>query len=157
MTLVIRNSECPLTSATLKDVEDRLGFELPDDYRNFLLKHNGGQPQPSVFHFKYESGRYADSCIDWFLAVYHGEHDNFETYYEMYKGERMRLPPELVPIAHDPGGNLICISVIGFRKGAVFFWDHEKEVGDGESPSYKNIHLIADSFAAFIAKVTEKP
>ena len=146
----IRDTETPLLSEAIRKVEDRFGIVLPIEYRDFLLLHNGGRPRPDVFRFKKPSGKYADSCVDWFLAIYDGEHDNFESYFETYKLDQHRLPTELVPIAHDPGGNLICIAVSGSRKGAVFFWDHEYECDIGETPTFANVHVIADTFSEFL-------
>ena len=81
--------------------------------------HNGGRPVPNQFRFKKEQGPYTDSIVDWFLAIYEGEYDNFEQYFQTYKIEDDRVPEHLVPIAHDPGGNLVCISVSGSDVGAV--------------------------------------
>ena len=145
MGVVIQNTEPPLSAQRVKQVEKKYGIKLPLQYRNFLLAHNGGQPIPNEFHFKKKQGQYTDSIVDWFLAIYEGENDNFEEYYDTYKIDENRIPENLVPIAHDPGGNLICISVSGDDEGAVFFWDHEHEE-DGD-----NIHLIADSFDEFLS------
>ncbi len=143
----IRDSETPLSSETIRKVEERLGIVFPIEYRDFLRLHNGGRPRPAVFRFKKPSGQFADSCVDWFLAIYEGEHDNFESYFETYQH---RLPTELVPIAHDPGGNLICIAVSGTLNGFVFFWDHENECDIGETPTFANVYLIADTFSEFV-------
>lgn len=151
----IRDTEAPLSSEAIGIVEDRLGIVLPNEYRDFLLLHNGGRPRPAVFRFKNSSGKYVDSSVDWFLAIYEGEHDNFESYFETYKRDQQRLPTELVPIAHDPGGNLICISVSGSQKGAVFFWDHENECGIGETPTFWNVHVIAESFTEFLSSLQD--
>ncbi|WP_081743142.1 SMI1/KNR4 family protein [Acetivibrio clariflavus] len=37
------------------------------------------------------------------------------------------LPKDVIPIARDPFGNLICISVSEDSYGKVLFWDHEKD------------------------------
>lgn len=150
MAVTIRNSESFLSNEKLEEVERRLAIQLPAQYRHFLLAHNGGRPTPNVFHFKNQRGTDAVSCIDWFLAIYDGEHDNFETYFSWCKTDDVRMPLELVPIAHDPGGNLVCIAIAGAQCGAVYFWDHEQESDDPEGPSYLNVHLIADSFDEFL-------
>jgi cell wall assembly regulator SMI1 len=38
----------PLTEERLQGAERRLGVTLPDEYRAFLLRHNGGRPHPST-------------------------------------------------------------------------------------------------------------
>jgi hypothetical protein len=60
-----------------------------------------------------------------------------------------RIPKKLFPIANDPFGNLICVSLTGEDCGAVYFWDHENEPDD-EDTEFRNIHLIADSWEEFI-------
>lgn len=72
----------------------------------------------------------------------------------MYRG---RIPPNLLPIAHDPFGNLICLSVAGQDRGKVYFWDHEVEVREGEIPSYRNVSFIADNFESFLDGLTTWP
>ena len=149
----IRNAKVPLTGDVLKATEERLGIVLSEEYRSFLLIHNGGRPKPDVFKFRKRSGKLATSCVDWFLAVYDGEYNNFERYFQTFKVFRQRLPSELVAIAHDPGGNLVCVAVDGDQKGAIFFWDHEQECEDGEMPTYSNVYLIADSFSDFLSSL----
>jgi cell wall assembly regulator SMI1 len=147
----IENSEAPLSEERLREVERDIGLNFPEQYRRFLLAHNGGTPVPAVFDYKIEKGAYTDSIVDWFLAIYDGEHDNFEDSVQVYKSREPRIPNNFIPIAHDPGGNLICISASGGDLGAVYFWDHEREADRGETPSYANVHLIADSFDEFLA------
>ena len=149
--IAIRDSKTPTSDEAIKRIEEQLSISLPAEYRSFLLVHNGGRVSPAVFRFKNESGKHSDSCVDWFLAIYDGEYNNFESYFETYKLDQQRLPPELVPIAHDPGGNLICISVSCSQKGGVFFWDHENECEISETPTYANVLLFGDSFSTFLA------
>jgi cell wall assembly regulator SMI1 len=152
MLVQIERSEAPISATELDQLEQKLSIRLPKEFKDFILKHNGGKPKPSVFHFKHVAGSYSDSCVDWFLAIYDGEYDNFESYFETYKIDQTRIPAELVPIAHDPGGNLVCIAVDGPQVGAVYFWDHENEE---ESASYNNVHIIADSFVEFLNSLSE--
>src|SRR5262245_54720898 len=45
----ITDSEQSLTPDDVRAVELRLSVHLPDDYRSFLLAHNGGKPTPAWF------------------------------------------------------------------------------------------------------------
>jgi hypothetical protein len=47
---------------------------------------------------------------------------------QIYKLEEKWLPSHILPIAHDPLGNLICISCGTTDNEGVYFWDHENEV-----------------------------
>lgn len=151
MNIDIRAMEEPVSEFQIQAVEQRLGIVLPDAYKSHLLKHNGGIPKQRVFSFV-EDGERTTSCIDWFMAICDGEHNNFEKSYRRY---RKRMPVNLTPIARDPGGNQICMSLGGDDAGSIYFWDHETEADDGEPVTYKNCYLIAKSFEEFIAGLTE--
>ena len=75
---------------------------------------------------------------------------NLRTYLRTYEG---RLPPELFPVAYDPGGNLIAVSTGGENAGKVYFWDHEMEDDEASTadhdPYFDNVSLIANSFDEF--------
>ncbi len=76
---------------------------------------------------------------------------NLLRYAQLFKD---RIPPNLLPIGHDPGGNLVCISVGGNDHVTVYFWEHEFEVGECELPSYSNVYFVADNFHAFLETLT---
>lgn len=73
---------------------------------------------------------------------------------KIYEG---RLPEDLLPIANDEGGNLICIGLEGERLDQIFFWDHEEEADprQGQVPSYNNICFVADWFWEFFNSLHE--
>lgn len=142
----MRRSFPPLDGGQLVAAERDLGVQLPSEYRSFLTVWNGGRPQPNTFSYEIR-GRKESGMVDWFLGIHNGEHDNLRQYTLWYKG---RIPSNLLPIAHDPGGNLICIAVSGSDLGAVYFWDHELESSEGQPPSTDNVYLIAKSFEAFL-------
>lgn len=146
---IIEESERATSDEELDALEQKYNFVFPPQYRAFLLRYNGGMPEP--YNFTFGEGAYTDSMVDRFLAVYEGENDNFEDYYRCYKvDDGARIPLEMVPIAHDPGGNLINIAVSGPQVGAVFFWDHEREMDDEK----ENNFLIAKSFDEFLEGLT---
>lgn len=130
-------------------LEAKLGTRLPDDYREFLLEHNGGRPKPAEFVFARRTGPYTDSLVDWFLALYDGEHSNLETVCGWLVN---RVPDNLLPIAIDPFGNFVLLGLAGEHRGKVYFWDHENE--PIRQPDWSNIDLIADSFDAFLRGLT---
>jgi len=148
MTKITESSE-KLNPSVIANLENELGISLPNQYRRFLLEHNGGRPSADCFDFK---GGTTGSCVDWFLGIHNKPHNNLLRYLETYKD---RIPQNFFPIAHDPGGNLIAISVAGFDRGRVYFWDHEQEKEEGETPDYSNVVPIADSFDEFIGKLYE--
>lgn len=138
-----------LDESAVSTLEDSLRIKLPPSYRKFLMDFNGGRPAARRFKFK---GRTRGSSVDRFLGVHNKEHNNLLEYLETYRG---RIPRNLFPIAHDPGDNLICISVGGADAGSVYFWDHDRE-GDGGPSDYSNVILIAESFEEFLEGLHEK-
>lgn len=132
-------------------VEELVGLRLPKEYKEHLLKYNGGRCEPNEFYFV-ENGVRTSSCVHFFLAIYDGEYDNLIDYVETYKLEEKRMPQHIFPIAHDPGGNLICLSCGEVDYGCAYFWNHEMEVDYKKSSDndYSNLYLIEKSFDQFI-------
>ena len=100
--------EHPTRPKQIRDAEKIIGVELPDEYKQYLLSHPGGHPTPAVFRVQWSGQDWAKgneiNAIAWFLAIYDGENENFIDYYETHKD---RIPKDTVPIARDPGSNII--------------------------------------------------
>jgi cell wall assembly regulator SMI1 len=143
MTPQIRDIEPPVSAAQLKAAEHALGVRLPAAYRAFLLQHNGGQPVPDRFRLADGSG---PESVAWFLAV-HEREDGLVSLAATY---RPYLHADLLPIASDPFGNLVCIGTQGGNEGKVYFWLHESEPPPGEALPHAGCKLVAASFAAFL-------
>ncbi|WP_010302603.1 SMI1/KNR4 family protein [Candidatus Odyssella thessalonicensis] len=143
----ILNTLGPMDQRLLEALEEVWRCSLPKPYRDFILKHNGGLPQPCRFYFKElkDNGSY----VDFLFGIRRGFNENLLMNIELY---RDRVPNNMIPIGDDPGGNLILISLKGPDRGKVYFWDHEMEAdsAQGEVPDYSNLTLIADSFDEFI-------
>jgi hypothetical protein len=139
--------EKDLTEKELTEAEHRVNVRFPDQYRQFLLKYNGGLPEPCAFNFKCGEEEPELACIAYFLAIYEGESENFFDYFETYQD---RIPAELIPIARDPGGNLILIGIKNNYKEKVYFWQQDYEP---DEPDFSNICFIADSFNEFLSSL----
>jgi cell wall assembly regulator SMI1 len=148
------NLEAPITISQIEEIENEVGLNFPENYKNHLLKYNGGQCDPNNFYFD-ENGILNQSSLDWFLAIYDGEFDNLKSYIQIYKEDEKRMPYHIIPIAHDPGGNLICLSCGVIDYGYIYFWDHEKEVDYSESDDsdYSNLILIANDINDFLERL----
>jgi hypothetical protein len=125
--------------------ERQLEVRIPRDYREFLLEVcNGGRPEDNVFERMEDE---VSTGVVSFLGVGHrDDDDDMVKVYEIFKD---RVPPWLLPVARAEAGNLICISIRPEDEGAVYFWDHELEAEEGESPTEENLTLLADSFRGF--------
>lgn len=149
-TVTMAGSGPMLSSEKMQALEERLDIVLPEQYRDFLLRHNGGTPDPALFECAGGGG----SSVRSFLGVHEGPHSNFEVIFLALKVTRKALPDNVVAVAEDGGGNKVCLSLAGADVGSVYFWDHERET---KKPSYKNLHLIAPSFDEFLAALYPRP
>jgi cell wall assembly regulator SMI1 len=135
-----------LDEGAIQRFEREFAIVLPAEYREFLMNYNGGYPEPDAFRFM---GSEDGSSVDRFLSLAAGELSDLRQYLKIYRG---RVPGSFLPIAHDPGGNLLCIGTTGGEFGKVYFWDHEKEA-DGVAPDMSNMYLVADSFSDFLQRL----
>ena len=141
MNITFRNEGRKLSESDLSIVESHFNFKFPDQYKNFLLEHNGGIPG-NVYYLVNDNGY----VINFFLSLFVKEL-SFEEYFQDYKINTKVLPDRMVPIAEDAFGNAICISVSGEDYGAIFFWDHED--------SDTEMRQIAISFNDFLNGLVE--
>ena len=164
MALEIRdaNRYGPLTEERLQKLEAKLKGRLPDDYRAFLLRHNGGRPTLSRFTFEAD-GEAQESVLEWFFAV----HDHSYEEPDDWDQDSGELPPYfaqplqdvwadfrsekpksgVLPIGRDPGGNLVGLGYTGKRAGAVWWYDHETE----------SFVRLAGSFSEFLSGLSKLP
>jgi cell wall assembly regulator SMI1 len=143
----------PATDETrVAALERQIGRRLPEDYREFMLRHNGGRPKPDGFEFALRKGADASSAVEWFLSLHDGEHSNLERTIRFMRG---RFPPDTMPIASDAFGNKVLLGLDGKIRGKVYFWDHEREP-DGDA-DWSNIDLVADSFDSFMSGLKPTP
>jgi hypothetical protein len=149
-------TEKQLNISQIEEMEKYAGLIFPQEYKDHLLLYNGGKCIPNIFKFD-ENGKCSYSIIDWFLAIYDGEYDSLKKEIDIFKKEIKRMPLQMLPIAHDPGGNLICISCETEDKGYIYFWDHENEVDYSKSNDrdYSNLYYITNCFSAFISDLIE--
>ncbi len=142
--------------AQISELERYAGLEFPQEYKDHLLKCNGGRCSPNVYTF-IENGKAAKSDVNWFFAIHEGEYSNLKFYVDTYKKKNKRLPSHILPIANDSGGNLICISCGQRDRGQIYFWDHEKEVdyNISDDSDYKNLYFISKSLDEFFNSLKE--
>jgi hypothetical protein len=120
--------------ADVSHFEMSIAARLPDDYRDFLLRYNGGYPRPSKF-------RGGDEVLSHFFGLWQKHADlNYELL-----AHRGFIPEGTIPIASDPFGNSILLEVARPNLGRIWFWDHERS---GEPA--KAVSLLANSFTEFV-------
>ena len=92
------------------------------------------------------------SVIRRFFSVFSNvecEKNNIKFIYNVMRREET-IPFDMIPIADDPTGNVICISLSQNDYGAVYYLNHEFEDSD---TGYLMKSKITDSFKEFIEKL----
>jgi cell wall assembly regulator SMI1 len=147
--LAIRNSRPAVEAEAIDAVAKKIGLPFPPEYVEFLLAHNGGSFRPWPRYAIEGCPRDSAGLLQCFFNV--GTSDSVDLLGE-YKTHRRRMPSGLLPIASDPGGNLICLACTGEQAGRVYFWEraHEANTDEGEVVGWTNVFKISDSFPAFL-------
>lgn len=141
------NTGSPISDLDIKRLEKKCKLSLPQGYREFLLKFNGGHCDPDFFPIHGLKGN-SIGHIQLFFGINHPiESCRPEWNYQTFLG---RMPNGFFPIACEDGGNIICISLFGDSEGKVFYWDHN---GETYPPSFDNVYKIADSFDGFLKSI----
>ena len=117
----------------IESVEHRLQITLPEDYKQFVLKYDGGYPN----HFK------VDGKVEIFNNLISLDENEYNNIYEILEDLQDRIGDQLIPFAEDGFGNLLCFDYSANKN--IVFWDHEKNYGD-----FKELPLVCFSFSSLI-------
>ena len=136
--------------------ETMLGASLPAEYRAFLLRTNGGQPDPPCFPVDgWENNPLGD------VQLFLGLDAPIESCDLRWAVEVLadRLPAGLLPIAWSNCGDAVCLSLNEADRGSVYVWVHdvEGEVAPWRPSRYTHVHFAAASFAEFLASFESLP
>lgn len=138
-----------LSPKDIKGFEIINNVKLTNNYKEFLLKWNGGTPEPTIFVISEEVG---PSAMNYFYSIGDIENDNdLEECLDIYE---FRLPTGFISIGDDAGGNAILLGVSEPHYDHIYFWDHENE-SDLDEPDMSNMHFLADNIWSFLDKLYE--
>lgn len=132
----------PTSEAQIAAFETYIGHPLPAAYRAFLLRDNGGHPDPDALTLATEFGPQEDIVFCFFPLrdrslgeVEVEEMDELRTWplhcaWDDLQSDLKELyetaPAEpLLPIGTDGSGNYYCVVLAGGRTGSIVFLDHE--------------------------------
>ena len=122
------NSAEPVLYEDVLEFGNYLGVKLPEDYVEFIVNANGGTPEPDMLYDFYDevSEQENTSVIRRFFSFFPNvecEKNNIKFIYNVMRREKT-IPVDMIPIADDPTGNVICISLSSNDYGAVYFLNH---------------------------------
>lgn len=144
----------PTDATQIAAFEKHIGHELPQEYREFLLNHNGGRPVPDAFTLTADGREPEEDLVMCFFPLrnlslgavevkameelrtwpLHCAWDDLQNDLEnLYETE---LDPPILPIGTDGSGNYIGLVLSGDRAGAVVFLDHETAEDWTLAPSF---------------------
>ena len=139
----------PASAEQIAAFEQKYRLTLAPDYREFLLRHNGGCPQPDACwipdqeEFVLVSALYGlgrPEELD--LAFWHAEFGD-------------EMPADFVILGEDPGGAMFIFGP-GEENTGVFFWDHQHNFADS-SEDAGNTYFLAETFTAWLDSLRELP
>lgn len=144
----LKNVGSDFNPEVLSEIENAIGFIMPEDYKTFLKANNGGTPigikSISFYETDTETGKqFQNGClIHSFNRV-----EDIESFYNNLVGADV-VSEGYLPIADDSCGNevLICLH-IGENYGYVYFGDHEMYDSD---ETHWHLTKIASSFSEFL-------
>ena len=124
----------------IENLEAALGASLPAAYRAFLRSHREEPSRPV---------QVVSTNPDYWDVSQIFEIGDAESYLQVdgcYELVGDVLPDRMLPVAADQGGNLYLLDCrTGPSTGAVYWWDHEQELGEDR------VELVAKSFPEFLA------
>ncbi|MDF7670803.1 SMI1/KNR4 family protein [Orbaceae bacterium ESL0721] len=113
--------------------EETLGIKIPDTYRDFLKKYNGGQTIDAYFDINGESSD---------IRCFYGfeEQNEYCGFSQLMQDDSFTSAIEngYLPIAEDSWGNSIVIGISELNYGEISFYDHEIDTYNYLCPNFKD-------------------
>lgn len=116
-------------------VEHRLQITLPDDYKQIVLKYDGGYPNPN--HFQ------VGEKVEIFNNLISLDENECNNIYEVLEDLQTRIGDQLIPFAEDGFGNVLCFDYSADK--SIVFWSHEKNYTE-----FKETTFVCSSFSSLI-------
>ena len=134
---------CQVSEDMLRTCEEALGYQLPADYRSFVLDFGFSLCRGLRFRDAqkpHEEG----GGVDWFLGL---NPDSLMDLCRQRRGmDQDRIPLEFLEIAVSSGACMICLGIAGAYYGKVYWWNRDEPNDD----PYKNLTEVAPDFDSFM-------
>ena len=144
MTYVMKDIGVPISDADITKLQSKLKLHLPEEYKSFLKKFNGGRPVPKFFQIGPKTDNTTGQVLDFFGIDDPIESCRLDWNYEVFSE---RMPNEFFPIACEDGGNVICLCLSTENFGSVYYWDHG---GETTPPTFSNVYKLALTLNQFL-------
>lgn len=115
------NCAAKINASDFDNVEKELGYKLPIEFREHYLANNGGNPTDTLFLRDDDEENFevvGFYPIKYNTLAYETKDSLLVEHYEAMLSRDV-IPVNLLPFAHDPGGNFFCINM---ENGSVVFY-----------------------------------
>lgn len=124
-----------LNEHDIQTLEAKLGYRLPEEYKEIIRNYHGARPSKKHFHTQKAKGL----MIKTFLPAA----DEYEVNVVRVK-EWAKLPDRMIPFASTPSGDYLCFEYFSPESSpAIILWNHEK----------REKELISISFNQFLTEL----
>ena len=128
--------------AAVEAFERRNGLALPEDYRGFLIKHNGALVGPAAC---FVNGPDQEVLVQVLLGLGREADFDLQGWLDEYRDE---MPAGFLIVAVGAGTMLFILGA-GAAGGGVYCWDHAHAF-EGSSEEDGNTYWVAATFAGFV-------
>jgi len=130
----------PTSEKIISEFEKYISHRLPSDYREFILKYNGGHPQPDALTLGNDGKEDIVTCFFPLLDLSRGtveviQPEALRTWplhcawddlqHDLSNLGQLELDDPLLPIGTDGSSNYFCVVLAGDQCGRILFFDHE--------------------------------
>lgn len=136
--MLISKNDIQNIEEKVEEFERKYNIVLPEKYRNFLLRYNGGET-PDTY---YKNGRRKE-----YIRGFYGIGEFLYSFASLPYLDDF-IEKDYLPIASDPFGNKIVIGVGKDNNGKIYFSNHENGF---------RCTLMTEDFVSFISNVKSKP
>ena len=120
----------------ISDFENKLGIELPNDFKEVVRNQDGGTPELPALDFCGMSEKVFSGLIPLLEP-----NDYSESIIETIKSYETPFPDGIIPFGQDPFGNLYCFDYRNKSLPTIVYWDHEMEMNENNQ-----FCLVAETF-----------
>ena len=147
-----------VTDADVRRFEQRIGTELPADYRTFLLEVNGGRTAATHRTFVMQrAGKHRDeTTLDTLHSLNDPDEDRDLAAHQLFRRED--YPENGLRIGYDAFGSALVLILAGPHRGELWMLDQVDSRPTGSNPRVewfdrRDVWKLADSFAEFLASL----
>jgi len=153
MNVRIENPGPAINESDIAAFEREIGYTLPEDYREFMLRHNGGKPHPNAILIDGLPNEIPAQILS-FKSLIHEM--GIKTIGCVYKDTSKRIAKHVLPIAPDMIGSLFLMSLDGADRGNIYYENCYYDDGDGEPTGpYDATYFVAANFSELLGNLFE--